>query len=61
MVNSVSSKGHIIVAFDKKWTKIFGDPMTFKATVDRFGKLHLTSTKSMYDVTGIKPMTKVKS
>lgn len=50
------------LAFEKKWAEIFGDPMKFKIMLDKTGRLHLVSTRSMYDVTGIKPIPrKVKS
>lgn len=51
-----------ILAFEKKWAEIFGDPMKFKVMLDKTGKLHLVSTKSMHGITGIKSIRrKVKS
>lgn len=38
---------YIILAFEKRWSKLFGDPMTFRATIDKFGKLHLVSTNAI--------------
>lgn len=61
-VRTFSYEDYIMLAFHKKWGEVFGDPMTFSVMVNKSRKLHLISTKSMYDVTGIKPiLRKVKS
>ena len=40
---------YLILSLDKKWLDVFGEMPTFEASLDDNGKLHLTSTKSVYD------------
>jgi len=39
--------GFYILALDKKWAQVLGEPLTFKAMVDKMGKLHLVSTNAI--------------
>ncbi|MFZ0183515.1 MAG: hypothetical protein WAL88_01615 [Nitrosotalea sp.] len=41
-------EGYLILSLDKKWLDVFGELPTFEASLDDDGKLHLTSTKSVY-------------
>ena len=41
-------EGYLILSLDKKWLDVFGELPTFEASLDDNGKLHLTSTKSVY-------------
>lgn len=41
-------EGYLVLALDKKWLYVFGEMPTFEASLDDNGKLHLTSTKSVY-------------
>jgi len=41
-------EGYLILSLDKKWLGVFGEIPTFEASLDDNGKLHLTSTKSVY-------------
>ncbi|MEO9307498.1 MAG: hypothetical protein ABI342_04195 [Nitrososphaera sp.] len=39
--------GYYILALDKKWAQVLGEPLTFTAAVDKHWKLHLISTKGI--------------
>ena len=39
---------YLILALSKEWLDVFGEMPTFEASLDDNGKLHLTSTKSVY-------------
>lgn len=38
---------YFILALHKKWSQLLGEPLTFKAMIDKTGKLHLVSTNSI--------------
>jgi hypothetical protein len=38
---------YYILALDKKWARVLGEPLTFNAVIDKTGKLHLVSTNSI--------------
>ena len=46
-IKTIEAFDYILLAFDKKWSKLFGDPMTFTAKIDKSGRLNLISTKSI--------------
>jgi hypothetical protein len=41
-------EGYLILALSKEWLDAFGELPTFEASLDDNGKLHLVSTKSVY-------------
>ena len=42
--------GHYILVLDKKWVQVLGEPLIFKAMIDKNGKFHLISTNSYPDM-----------
>ena len=41
-------EGYLVLALSSEWLDVFGEMPTFEASLDDNGKLHLTSTKSVY-------------
>lgn len=46
-IPTILFEGYYILALDKKWAQVLGDPLTFKAMIDKSGKLHFISTNSI--------------
>lgn len=38
---------HIIISLDKKWIEVFSELPKFEVKIDKKGKLHIISTKSI--------------
>jgi len=38
---------HILISLDKKWIEIFGEIPKFEVKIDKKGKLHIISTRSI--------------
>lgn len=46
-VKTLLFNDYFILALDKKWSQVLGEPLTFEAVIDKTGKLHLISTNSI--------------